>query len=91
MPCDAPFWARRLDAALCVYHRVQGRAACRYIISKDGKRDGESIWEARDARGRLVVQDEIRNTMALPKGEVLVDAYQWQNPARVLRGRNSRP
>ena len=52
----------------------------RYIISRDGKRDGESIWDARDARGRLVVQDEIRNTMALPKGEVLVDAYPWQNP-----------
>ncbi len=58
----------------------KGEQRARYIISKDGKRDGESIWEARDARGRLIVQDEIRNTLALPKGEALVDAYPWQNP-----------
>ncbi len=58
----------------------KGEQRGRYIIFKDGKRDGESVWETRDARGRLVVQDHIRQALALPKGEVLVDAYPWQDP-----------
>jgi methyl-accepting chemotaxis protein WspA len=57
-----------------------GEARGLYIISKGGERDGENIWDARDTTGRSIVQDEIRNTMALPRGGVLVDSYSWQNP-----------
>jgi methyl-accepting chemotaxis protein WspA len=58
----------------------KGEQRGRYVISKDGKRDGEYILDARDTSGRLFVQDELRNSMALPKGEVFVDNYTWQNP-----------
>ncbi len=58
----------------------KGEQRGRYIISKDGKRDGEYILDARDTSGRLFVADELRNSMAQPKGEVFVDNYTWQNP-----------
>ena len=28
-----------------------------YVISKDGKRDGENIWETKDADGKMLIQD----------------------------------
>ncbi|MCX8156378.1 MAG: methyl-accepting chemotaxis protein, partial [Verrucomicrobiae bacterium] len=49
-----------------------------YIVSKDGKRDGENIWEARDAKGRPFVQETINKAVAA-KGEPVFDAYEWRN------------
>jgi methyl-accepting chemotaxis protein WspA len=52
----------------------------RYIISTDGKRDGENIWDARDAAGNPVVRNQIEKALALGKGEVFEASYPWQNP-----------
>ncbi|MHB8771511.1 MAG: methyl-accepting chemotaxis protein [Syntrophales bacterium] len=52
----------------------------RYIISKDGKRDGEDIWMSKDAQGRLFVQEMVTQSVARPKGEVYYQSYYWQNP-----------
>ncbi|MEN6603593.1 MAG: methyl-accepting chemotaxis protein [Bryobacteraceae bacterium] len=52
----------------------------RYIISKDGKRDGENIWEARNASGELVVQPHIQKALSLGNGEVFHASYFWKNP-----------
>lgn len=57
----------------------QGAWRGHYIISKDGLRDGENIWELKDSDGRLFIQSVIERTMALPEGEVLYDRYQWRN------------
>jgi len=51
----------------------------RYIISKDGQRDGENLWTAQDAKGNLFVQEMVNKSISLPKGEVYYQTYLWQN------------
>ncbi len=51
-----------------------------YIISKEGKRDGESIWETRDADGNYFVQRMINNALQAPPNECLFERYPWINP-----------
>ena len=52
----------------------------RYIISKDGKRDGENIWDQKDVHGNLIIQTLITKALAQPKGESFYHEYIWQNP-----------
>jgi methyl-accepting chemotaxis protein WspA len=61
---------------------VGGKGAHRgkYIISKGGKRDGEDIWNSRDADGRLFIQDVVNGAMGQPRGAVVTHTYPWQNP-----------
>jgi methyl-accepting chemotaxis protein WspA len=60
----------------------QGRDRGVYIVSKDGARDGENIYNATDADGEHFVR-KIVNT-ALEKGSspgaVSFMTYQWKNP-----------
>ena len=58
----------------------KGSLRGRYIISVDGKRDGENIWDARDAAGNLVVQTHVQKALSAGKGEVFDASYPWQNP-----------
>jgi methyl-accepting chemotaxis protein len=51
----------------------------RYVISKDGKRDGENIFAAKDASGNLFIQEIIRKAKVLKPGEVAEQLYPWQN------------
>ena len=51
----------------------------RYIISQGGKRDGESIWSAKDADGNLLIQSIVKKGLDLKKGEVAYQRYNWQN------------
>lgn len=51
-----------------------------YIVSQDGKRDGENILEAKDASGRLFIQDIIKKARELKPGEIAEDRYPWKNP-----------
>ncbi len=50
----------------------------RYIISRDGRRDGESIWEARDSEGKPFVQETIARALASRPGEVFFSQYMWE-------------
>ena len=52
----------------------------RYILSKDGKRDGESIWETKDAAGQPMVQRIIQIARGLKPGEIGEHQYLWLNP-----------
>ena len=52
----------------------------RYIISKNGERDGDNIWLAQDAKGHHFVQEMVNGAIARPKGEVYYQNYEWQNP-----------
>ncbi|MCX5828462.1 MAG: methyl-accepting chemotaxis protein [Deltaproteobacteria bacterium] len=52
----------------------------KYVISKDGARDGENVWNEKDAQGNHVIQETVRKAMASPKGEVAFHTYYWQNP-----------
>ncbi len=51
-----------------------------YIISLNGARDGQSMWEAKDANGRFVIQDMITAAKAQKPGETAEVTYPWQNP-----------
>ncbi|MBN1536648.1 MAG: Cache 3/Cache 2 fusion domain-containing protein [Anaerolineales bacterium] len=50
-----------------------------YIISKNGERDGEDIWESRDADGRFFIQAIIEKAITLKPGELATERYPWQN------------
>jgi methyl-accepting chemotaxis protein len=51
----------------------------KYIISLKGKRDGENIWNAKDADGRLFIQSLVNKGMAMKNGECDYERYPWIN------------
>jgi len=51
-----------------------------YVISQNGKRDGEKIWEARDADGKAFIQEMIAKARAAKSGEIVEQRYPWKNP-----------
>jgi methyl-accepting chemotaxis protein len=51
-----------------------------YVVSKEGKRDGENLWEARDADGTPFIQDIVTQAKSLADGEIGERVYPWQNP-----------
>ena len=52
----------------------------RYIISPKSQRDGESIWNARDASGNYIIQSLVKTALTLKFGETATERYQWQDP-----------
>ncbi|MCB0281510.1 MAG: Cache 3/Cache 2 fusion domain-containing protein [Calditrichaeota bacterium] len=57
----------------------KGNQKGHYILSKDGKRDGEDIWNAQDAHGTLFIQNIVNKALKLEKGQVEFERYPWQN------------
>ena len=51
-----------------------------YIISKDGKRDGEDLSQAKDADGNFFIQEMVNISLALGPDEIGEQYYSWQNP-----------
>ena len=51
----------------------------RYIMSYKGQRDGENIWEAKDAHGNHFIQSIIRKALATRNGESDFERYPWCN------------
>ena len=51
-----------------------------YIISGGGQRDGENLWDSKDAEGRYFVHDIVNKAVKLKKNEVAYDRYPWKNP-----------
>jgi methyl-accepting chemotaxis protein len=56
-----------------------GAQKCHYVISKDGKRDGENIGEAKDTQGRFVIQEMVEKALTLGEGDVFLYKYDWLN------------
>ena len=50
-----------------------------YIISKGGRRDGENLWDSKDADGRYYVRSIVNKAGKLKKNEVSYDRYLWKN------------
>jgi len=50
-----------------------------YVMSQDGKRDGQNIMGAKDADGRLFIKDIIEKALSSPEGEIFDSVYQWKN------------
>ncbi|HTI99206.1 MAG TPA: bacteriohemerythrin [Dongiaceae bacterium] len=51
----------------------------KYIVSFQGKRDGENIWEAKDASGRLFIQSVIEKGLKTDSKTVAFETYDWKN------------
>ncbi|MFH0998629.1 MAG: Cache 3/Cache 2 fusion domain-containing protein [Pseudomonadota bacterium] len=51
-----------------------------YVISKDGKRDGEDISGAKDSDGNLIAVGIVNIAKALKPGEIGEQHYPWKNP-----------
>jgi len=57
----------------------KGKDRGHYIISYQGERDGEDIWDSRDSDGRHVIQEIIAQAINLGPGEMTTVRYRWQN------------
>jgi methyl-accepting chemotaxis protein len=51
----------------------------RYLISKDGKRDGDNINNAKDADGVLFIQEIVKKANNLKPGQITQQFYPWKN------------
>lgn len=58
---------------------AKGDSRGTYVISKDGKRDGENIWEMKDADGGDVIQEICQKALNLQSGEMAEHRYAWKN------------
>jgi methyl-accepting chemotaxis protein len=54
-----------------------------YVISQDGKRDGENIWEATDNNGTKFIQKICNKAINLKEGEIGEERYAWKNATDV--------
>lgn len=58
----------------------KGEDKGQYIISKNGQRDGENIWEEKDSSGNFIVQNIVNKAINLKPGEFATTRYFWRNP-----------
>ena len=54
-------------------------SAGKYVISKDGKRDGEDISKAADAKGNLFIKEICEQAVKLERGQIGESRYFWLN------------
>lgn len=59
---------------------AKGNERGKYIVSYQGKRDGENIWEAKDADGRFFIQEIVGKALETSNGATAEVVYPWQNP-----------
>ncbi len=57
----------------------QGNQKGSYIISKNGVRDGENLWDVEDSNGNKFVQSMVQKALNCAPGETAVERYKWQN------------
>ncbi len=57
----------------------KGEKRGQYVVSQDGARDGDSIWDAKDASGTLFVQEICAKALNLRRGEIAQQIYPWKN------------
>lgn len=57
-----------------------GDARGKYVISKGGKRDGESLWNSRDSAGRYFIREICERAIGLGPGDAAEVRYPWKNP-----------
>ncbi|MBU0691216.1 methyl-accepting chemotaxis protein [bacterium] len=58
---------------------AKGNEKGNYIISYQGKRDGENIWEAKDASGNYMIKDIINHSVEAGHGKTVMERYPWKN------------
>lgn len=60
---------------------LQGKGKSRgtYVVSNKGLRDGENVWDSKDANGSPVIQKIVETALAQPTGKSAIVEYPWQN------------
>ncbi len=56
-----------------------GKEQGNYVISKDGKRDGENIWNAKAPDGKMFIQDIVNGAIKHGDHNVFYYKYDWKN------------
>ncbi len=56
-----------------------GKTQGKYIISQNGKRDGEDLWNVRGPDDKLFVQSLIKKALATSKGNSDFERHPWKN------------
>ncbi len=56
-----------------------GKSRGHYVVSQGGKRDGENLWEAKDANGELFIQKLCQLALSLKADEIGEIRYPWKN------------
>ncbi len=59
---------------------AKGRQRGVYFVSRAGTRDGEDIWDVRDAEGRPFVREMIGEALRREPGTIRHNRYAWRNP-----------
>jgi len=59
---------------------AKGENRGKFVISKGGARNGEVIWNEKDAQGNLIIQEMTKKALSTPKGEAFFYNYSWKNP-----------
>lgn len=59
---------------------AKGAERGHYVVSKGGARDGENLWDSRDANGNAFIQRICQKALTLKAGELAMDRYPWKNP-----------
>ncbi len=54
-------------------------SAGNYVISEKGTRDGENLYDARDANGDLFIQEICKKATVLDEGQIAEQRYPWKN------------
>lgn len=57
-----------------------GKTRGHYVISKGGARDGENLWNSRDADGRYFIREICQGALQLQPGKGARFRYMWRNP-----------
>ena len=50
-----------------------------YVLSLNNKRNGENIWNAKDATGKYFIREMINNAVRLKNGQTAITYYPWKN------------
>jgi len=65
------------DGYVYILDGSQGETLGNYILSCRRERDGENLWNIKDASGNLFIQDMINNTRTLADGKSYTIYYPW--------------
>lgn len=57
-----------------------------YVISQNGKRDGEVIWDSKDAEGKPFIQDIVSKARNSKRGEITEARYPWKQEGASTAG-----
>lgn len=57
----------------------KGNEQGHYIVSQNGERDGENIFEIKDSDGKFIIHSIINKAIQLKPGELGTERYRWQN------------